>query len=252
MTGLIAILIFGVWILIAVVATVFLIFSSCFKMFQRRQTHFLPLALLLVLAVVVTDYTILLTKGQYTLSFLMTPLSLKVSVLCLSVGLIFGAWKFIRSKQKARAVFWVTFFIPPLLYSSSLVISILAVDIAVEQGAFTSSKVFNFDNLTSLIVEGNSSGYVFKHYNRKSADMFHVPYEVLELQVDGHHYVVSDKECSNNELAVNGKKYVLKEALRLTRGGAVVPDDSVRNPARHISLIPVNDPRYSNLEKAYR
>jgi len=53
---------------------------------------------------------------------------------------------------------------------------------------------------------------------------------VLELRVDGHRSLASDQECGSQALIVNGKKYVVKTALRLTRGGEVVPDDSVRHP----------------------
>ncbi len=109
------------------------------------------------------------------------------------------------------------------------------VDVAVEQGTFTDSKAFQFGNLTSLLVEGKTGQYVLRHYNRSRGDAFHVPYDVLELRVDGHRYVVSD-QGRNHQLTINQQQYTVKAGLRLTSGGAVLADE--RAPSHDILPIP--------------
>ncbi len=246
MTGLIAILIFGGWLLMAVLTVTLLALFACIRMCGRALASpgsriTLPVTprsfiLSLVMSGMMTVALIRVTGGNIFLA-LMSPVGLTISVLCGLLGLFFGIQQLRQAKQRVLAGCWIAFLIPPLVYAGfAFIDSVLVVDVAVEQGTFTDSKAFQFGNLTSLLVEGKTGQYVLRHYNRSRGDMFHVPYDVLELRVDGHRYIVSDQACGNHQLTINQQQYPVKAGLRLTSGGTVLTDE--RAPSQDIPLIP--------------
>ncbi len=252
MSGLIALLMFGTWILTAVVMAVLLAFPLCRRLIfkslhggeqpelQGRHVSLLWVAILVMLSGAIGAAMVWVTGGNILL-ILMSPLGLTVSALCCILGLIFGLRKLLGIKNTILAGLWVAFLLPPLGISTLRVVDLTVVkDVRIEKGTFTGSKTFHFGNFTSLIVEGDAVEYAFKHYNRARDDMLHVPYDVLELKMDGHRRVVSD-QCGNNALIVDGRKYAVTAALRLGAAGSPLMDESVRHPGLPLP-VHVKDP----------
>lgn len=238
MSGILILLVFGTWILAAVVMVLFLALPPCRKILGR-QIHPLRFVALLVLSGVVAAAMVWMTGGNVLLA-LMSPVGLTLSMFCCVIGIIFGARKLVQVRHKALAGFWLAFFIPPLAFSTLRVADlILFKEVAIERGTFTGSKTFHFGNFRSLVVDGHSVEFAFKHYNRPG-DMLHVPYDVLELKMDGHRRVVSD-QCGNNALIVDGRKYAVTAALRLGAAGSPLMDESVRHPGLPLP-VHVKDP----------
>jgi len=77
-----------------------------------------------------------------------------------------------------------------------------------KHGIITTLRWFSLGNLTVVHVRpvGGDVTADWKAFNT-NGDSLNPPWESLELSVPGEHYVVTDRECGNNELRVNDIPY---------------------------------------------
>ena len=85
-----------------------------------------------------------------------------------------------------------------------------------EEGVDRIKKIFPFNNFTVLLAEGKLIHYVFKHYDRRDP---YAGFDELDLELDGEKHMISDRDCGNRRLIIDGKELVVRNGIRLGTNG---------------------------------